>query len=118
MASNMTRVWARINMDVSVAYGTDIDAVFEIIGKIGQEMAADPIWKRRILEAPVVDRVAALAESGVTLKVLGTVRAQDQWAAAGDLRRRILAAFAEHGIEIPFPHVVAVVRTESPAADG
>ncbi len=118
VASNMTRVWARINLDISVAYGTDIDAVFEIVGQIGRDMAADPTWKRRVLEAPVVDRVQALADSGVTLKVLGTVRAQDQWAATGDLRRRILAAFAEHGIEIPFPHVVAVIRSETPDAGG
>ena len=56
-------------------------------------MAGDPVWKRRVLEAPRVERVAALAEIGVTLKILGTVRAADQWAAAGDFRRRLLAAF-------------------------
>ena len=58
-------------------------------------MAADPIWKRRVLEAPRVERVEALAEYGITLKILGTVRAADQWAAAGDLRKRLLAAFRE-----------------------
>jgi small-conductance mechanosensitive channel len=57
-----------------------------------------------------VDRVAALGEYGVTLKILGTVRAPDQWAAAGELRKRLLAAFTEHGIEIPRPQRVILSR--------
>ena len=93
VASNLTRVWSRINVDVTVAYGTDIDAAIAVVDAVGREMAADPVWKRRVLEAPRVERVTALAERGVTLKILGTVRAADQWSAAGDLRRRLLAAF-------------------------
>ena len=110
VASNLTRVWARINQDVTVAYGTDIDAATSVVDDVGKAMAADPEWKRRILEAPKVDRVAALAEYGVTIKILGTVRAPDQWAAAGELRKRLLAAFREHGIEIPRPQRVVLAR--------
>jgi small-conductance mechanosensitive channel len=110
VASNLTRVWARINQDVTVAYGTDIDAATQVVDDVGKAMAADPAWKRRILEAPKVDRVAALAEYGVTIKILGTVRAPDQWAAAGELRKRLLAAFREHGIEIPRPQRVVLAR--------
>ena len=82
VASNLTRVWARINQDVTVAYGTDIDKAIEVVDEVGREMADDPVWKRRVLEAPRVERVEALGEYGVTLKILGTVRAPDQWAAA------------------------------------
>jgi moderate conductance mechanosensitive channel len=110
VASNLTRVWSRINQDVVVAYGTDIDKATEVVDEVGREMAADLTWKRRILEAPRVDRVAALGEYGVTLKILGTVRAPDQWSAAGELRKRLLAAFAEHGIEIPRPQRVILSR--------
>ena len=94
VASNLTRVWARINQDVTVAYGTDIDTAIEVVDEVGREMAADPVWQRRVLEAPRVERVAgARPRSGVTLKILGTVRAADQWAAAGDFRKRLLEAF-------------------------
>jgi small conductance mechanosensitive channel len=110
VASNMTRVWARINLDVTVAYGTDIDKAIEVVDRVGREMAGDPVWKRRVLEAPRVERVAAFAEYGVTLKILGTVRAADQWSAAGDLRKRLLEAFREHGIEIPRPQRVILSR--------
>jgi moderate conductance mechanosensitive channel len=110
VASNLTRVWSRINQDVTVAYGTDIDKAIEVVDKVGAEMAGDPTWKRRVLEAPRVERVEALAEYGVTLKILGTVRAADQWAAGGDFRKRLLAAFKANGIEIPRPQRVVLAR--------
>jgi small conductance mechanosensitive channel len=118
VASNLTRVWSRINLDVTVAYGTDIDRATAVVDEVGQSMAGDAAWKRRVLEAPRVDRVAALGEYGVTLKILGTVRAPDQWAAAGELRKRLLAAFTEHGIEIPRPQRVILSRdlTREPGA--
>ena len=101
VASNLTRVWARINQDVTVAYGTDIDRAIIVVDAVGTEMLADPVWKRRILEAPRVERVEALGEYGVTLKILGSVRASEQWAASGEFRKRLLAALEANGIEIP-----------------
>ena len=115
VASNMTRLWARVNLDVGVAYDTDIDRATAIINRVGEELHADEAWADRLLEAPTVVRVNALADSAVTLKVLGQVRAAEQWAAAGELRKRILAAFAREGIEIPFPHRVVVSRGGAPA---
>ena len=100
VASNLTRVWARINLDLTVAHGTDLEAASGLVNEIGRAMAADPAWKRRVLEAPRVDRVSSLAGEGVTLKILGSVRAADRWAATGELRKRIATAFAEQGIEI------------------
>jgi small conductance mechanosensitive channel len=110
VASNLTRVWARVNQDVTVAYGTDIDAAIDVVDGLGREMAEDPIWKRRILEPPRVERVEALGEYGITLKILGSVRAAEQWSTAGELRKRLLVAFKEHGIEIPRPQRVVLSR--------
>jgi small-conductance mechanosensitive channel len=117
VASNLTRVWARVNEDVSVAYGTDIQRVTDVVEEVGRAMTADPEWKRRILEAPHVERVNGLADSGITVKILATVRAPERWAVAGELRKRLLVAFAANGIEIPFPHRVIVNRSE-PAEEG
>lgn len=129
VTSNSTRTWARINEDVEVAYDSDIDHVVATINAVGQALYDDPEWKRRVLEPPSVLRVQAFGDSGVKLKVLGTVRASEQWAAAGEFRRRLLVAFGEAGIEIPFPHRVMISRggtapspalpaPELPASDG
>ncbi|MHB8890798.1 MAG: mechanosensitive ion channel family protein [Candidatus Limnocylindrales bacterium] len=110
VASNRTRVWARINLDVTVAYGTDVERAIQVVDDVGKAMAADSEWRRRVMEAPHVERVSALAEYGITLKILGMVRAPEQWAAGGELRKRLLAAFATHGIEIPRPQRVVLAR--------
>ena len=114
VASNLTRTWSRINQDVTVAYGTDIDKAIEVVDEVGREMAADPVWKRRVLEAPRVERVEALGDFGITLKILGSVRAADRWSAGGDFRKRLLDAFKKHRIEIPRPQRVVLSRDEDP----
>ncbi|HZM72334.1 MAG TPA: mechanosensitive ion channel family protein [Candidatus Polarisedimenticolia bacterium] len=116
VASNLTRVWSRINLNVTIAYGTDVDAATAVVDEVGKGMASDPAWKRRVMEAPRVERVEELAEYGITLKILGTVRAPEQWAASGELRKRLLAAFREHGIEIPRPQRVILSRDLQPRA--
>jgi small conductance mechanosensitive channel len=125
VASNRTRTWARINQNVMVAFGTDIDKAIAVVDEIGREMASDPAWKRAILEVPRVERVESIDETGITLKILGSVRATEQWSASGEFRKRLLAAFAEHGIEIPRPHRVvftgeggtAVLSPDGPTED-
>jgi moderate conductance mechanosensitive channel len=110
VSSNRTRVWARINQDVTVAYGTDIERATQVVNDVGRAMVADPEWRRRMMEPPHVERVEALGEYGITLKILGMVRATEQWAAGGELRKRLLAAFGTHGIEIPRPQRVVLAR--------
>jgi small conductance mechanosensitive channel len=116
VASNLTRVFARVNQDVQVVYGTDIEKATEVVDGIGRSMADDADWGPRILEAPHVDRVSALGELGVTLKILGTVRASEQWAVGGELRKRLLVAFQENEIEIPQPKRVFLAQTAAPDA--
>jgi small-conductance mechanosensitive channel len=118
VASNRTRTWARINEDVTVTYGTDVDKAIAAVDRAGAEMRDDPVWKRRVLEPPRVDRVEALGEFGVTLKILGSVRAIDQWSAGGEFRKRLLAAFAEEGIEIASPQRVIVTAAPAPPPNG
>ena len=63
-------------------------------------MFDDPAWAGRLIDVPHLVRVGALGELGITLKVGGRVRATDRWAAPGEYRRRLLAAFAAEGIEM------------------
>jgi small-conductance mechanosensitive channel len=101
VVSNLTRTWARVNEQVQVAYGTDMDMVKQVIDTVGQEMAADPVMGEQIIEPPHVERVNELGDRGVTLLVLGKVKPAAQWATSGELRRRLLTAFDENGIEMP-----------------
>ena len=105
-ASNLSQGFSRVNLDVGVAYGSDIGRVAAAVDRVGRELAADPRWREDIVQAPHFVRVQDLAGSAVIIKVLGETRPLRQWDVAGEMRRRLLDAFAREGIEIPFPQVV------------
>jgi len=104
-ASNFTRHFSRVNLNISVAYGTDLDQAISVINRVGQELAADENWRERIITTPQVLRVDNLGDSGIDIKILGDVKPIEQWGIMGELRKRVKKAFDEEGIEIPWPHV-------------
>ena len=104
VASNYTRHFSRVNLDVSVAYGTDLDHAMMVINRVGQELAADQAWGKQIINAPYALRVNNLGDSGIDIKILGDVKPIQQWAVMGELRLRLKKAFDAEGIEIPWPH--------------
>jgi small conductance mechanosensitive channel len=104
VASNYSRHFARVNLDISVAYGTNLDRAISVINQVCNEMAADENWRDRIRTVPQVLRVNNLGNSGIDIKILGEVKPLEQWATMGELRLRLKKAFDEEGIEIPWPH--------------
>ena len=100
VASNRTRGWGRINVDLLVPYGTDIGALTAAVDEVGHAMAEDPAWRNRLLEPPRVGRVEALRDTGFVVKVLGMVRPTELPAASGELRWRLLDALGARGIEV------------------
>jgi moderate conductance mechanosensitive channel len=93
VSSNLTRSWARINLDLPVPYDEDLAAARSAIDAAGREMSEDPAWRRYVLKPPRVVRIERLAEQGLMLKVLGQVAATHRFEAVGELRGRILARF-------------------------
>ncbi len=104
VASNFTRHFSRVNLDISVSYDTDLDHAISVINRVGQELAEDPNWKWRIRTTPQVLRVNKLGDSGIDIKILGDVKPLEQWNIMGELRYRVKKAFDAEGIEIPWPH--------------
>jgi small-conductance mechanosensitive channel len=102
VASNYTKEWSRVNMNISVGYGEDLDHVIEVINRVGKEMAKDPDWAPRILKAPEVLRVDDFGDSGIAIKILGDTKPLAQWDVMGELRLRLKKVFDKEGIEIPW----------------
>ncbi|MFC1861585.1 mechanosensitive ion channel family protein [Chloroflexota bacterium] len=105
IASNFTKEISRVNLNIPVAYGEDLDHVTEVINRIGNELARDEVYGSNIKTAPHVLRVDKFADSGIEIKIVGETKPMQQWATMGELRKRIKKAFDEEGIEIPWPHV-------------
>ncbi|HEX2194739.1 MAG TPA: mechanosensitive ion channel domain-containing protein [Candidatus Limnocylindria bacterium] len=95
VASNLTRGWAAVNVDLTIPSGIDIERGTGVIDGVGRKLAEDPAWRERILEPPRVQRVLDVTEAGAAVKVLGRVRPAEQWAVAGELRKRAYAALAD-----------------------
>ena len=104
VASNFTKGYSRVNLNVSVAYGEDLDHVIEIINRVCKEMAEDPKWSADFVSTPKVLRVDNLGDSGIDIKILGDTKPIRQWDVMGELRLRIKRTFDKEGIEIPWPH--------------
>ena len=100
VSSNLTRVFARMQVDLTVPFGTDLDEASQVANEVGQAMADDPEWSGRLLEAPTLTRVPGLSEMGPTIRIAGKVRAADRWAAPSELRKRLLEAFQAKGIAL------------------
>ena len=104
VASNYTRHFSRVNLDISVAYGTDLDHAISVINRVGQELAEEEQWAKVMKSVPQVLRVNKLGDSGIDIKILGDVKPLEQWRVMGELRLRLKKAFDAEGIEIPWPH--------------
>jgi small conductance mechanosensitive channel len=103
-ASNFTRHFSRVNLDISVGYGTDLDHAISVINRVGKALAEDEKWHKVIKSPPQVLRVNNLGDSGIDIKILGDVKPMEQWAVMGELRLRLKKALDAEGIEIPWPH--------------
>lgn len=116
-ASNMTRDWSRINLNVSVAYKEDLDRVFRVINDVCQCLKSDPVWGHDLLSTPRVERVDNLGDNGVEIKILGDTKPIKQWALSGELRKRLKERFDQEGIEISWPRVMVYFGNQMPTSN-
>ncbi len=104
--SNLSKDFARVNLDMGVAYNTNLEHLIEVINRTGNELAADPVFMDAIITPPQFLRVNEFADSAIIVKILGDTKPLRQWEVTGELRKRLKIAFDKEGIEIPFPQRV------------
>lgn len=99
---NKSQLWARSLIDVGVAYGTDTDHAIRVIKGTADDLWNDPDWADQVLEEPEVWGIEAFGPSQVVIRLVVKVEPARQWAVNRELRARLLVAFAQEGIQIPF----------------
>lgn len=104
--SNLSKYFARVNLNLGVAYDSNLEHVISVIDKVGEELANDSAWRESIIKPPKFLRVDDFGDSAIILKILGETKPLKQWDVTGELRKRIKIAFDKEGIEIPFPQRV------------
>lgn len=112
--SNLSKQFARVNLNIGISYSSNLEHVISVVNRVGKELAEDPEWKERVLEAPRFLRVDDFGDSAIIVKILGKTKPLAQWDVAGELRKRLKIAFDKEGIEIPFPQRVVHHAPSSP----
>ena len=104
--SNLSKQFARVNLNIGIAYNSDLERVISVVNRVGEELANDPAWREFIIKPPQFLRVDDFGDSAIIIKILGETKPLKQWDVTGELRKRLKIAFDREGIEIPFPQRV------------
>ncbi len=111
MVSNMTKEWAQAVLLIGAAYHDSPDTVIQCLREVGDNLRSDPVFGPKILDY-VVPGLESFGDSSVVYRVNIKVVSGEQWAMPREARRRIMLAFGQQGITIPFPQ--RVVHYEGP----
>lgn len=115
VATNLTRDWSRVNIDVTLDFAADLARAIAIVDRVGQELAADPDWSGQIITPPRFIRVDKFTDIGLVLKIGGETRAGKQWVVTGELLRRLHLELTAAGIRPAGPKVPDPAPSAPPA---
>ncbi len=94
----------RVNVDVGVAYGTDLDMAIKTAMNL---MKSHP----QVLDDPEPSvAITSLGDSAINLQLRAWTKTENYWGVKGDLTRGIYEKYREEGIEIPFPQLDVHVK--------
>jgi len=103
IVSNRSSQWSRADINIPVAYQTDIDKALGVVDRVAQNITEDSLWRERIWEFPNVLGVEQFSDRGILIRVWIKTEPLKQWEVAREFRRRIKIAFDNAGIPIPIP---------------
>ena len=101
--ANRSKDFAYYVMSVGMAYGEDPARVEAALREAGASLQQDQRYGPSILAPIEILGVDTFADWSVQMKLRIKTIPLKQWEVGRELRRRILAAFERHGIEIPQP---------------
>lgn len=108
---NSSQGFAIAVVDIPLEFGVDVNQALEVLGRSATEAVTEPPLADHVLDPPQVLGVQGVELGGqgsttsgcITLRLTVKVRPGKQWAAQRELRRHIMTAFAEAGLQ---PHAV------------
>lgn len=96
---NKTMGYSKVNFAIAVTADTNVDELSEIINGIGEKLAKEEKWKDKVLEPPHFLNIGNFTDTALEARIIGKTQPSQQWAVTGELRKRLLAAFAKHNIK-------------------
>lgn len=100
---NMSQDYAVARVEVPVALTADVDQAEQVALDAANQAVADPHIARKVLGEPEMLGVQEFSADQVTLRMTVKTRPNAQWSVQRRLRREILRAYDENGIDLPYP---------------
>jgi small conductance mechanosensitive channel len=93
----------RSGVEVKLLISHRCSAIGQALTAVAEELDAfhaDPTWGPRLLAAPQLRGVSATGPMGITVSVLLTTVAGEQWVCSRELQGRLVARFQREGIPL------------------
>ncbi|WKG04669.1 mechanosensitive ion channel family protein [Mycolicibacterium sp. HK-90] len=100
---NMSQEYAVARVEVPVALTADLDRAEQVAVDAAHEVIADPAMAGKVIGEPEMLGVQSLSADQLTLRMTLKTRPNAQWSVQRKLRREILRAYDEHGVDLPYP---------------
>lgn len=113
--ANRSKDFSYYVINLPLGYSADPDAVAALVRDIAGGMQQEDRYKPFMLAPLEVIGVDSFDESGVRLKVRIKTAPLKQWEVGRELRRRILKALKERGIDMWSPHRTVALSPPRPA---
>lgn len=98
---NKSQGWARVIIDLPAPYTSNVDEVQEVMLRTATELADEPEYKRKVLEAPEIWGIESVSAEALVIRLVMKVRTADQFDIARVLRLRLKLALDQLGVAVP-----------------
>jgi small conductance mechanosensitive channel len=108
--SNLSRDYSQLFLDVQVPAGAPGERALALLGRVAAEFRSDAAWAPALVDGPRVLGIESLAPAGATVRVQVRTPPMRQNDVARELRRRIVARFAQDGVDFSSEQRILVVN--------
>ncbi len=108
--TNYSKEYTFAVVEVGVAYDSDLDHVFHVLGETGQQLKEN---NTDVLDQMNVKGLKEFGESELLIRTVTKVRPGCHFQVAFELRTMIKKAFDREGIEIPFARRVVILKKDN-----
>ncbi len=107
---NKTMDYSMARFTLLISPDANIDHAIRVIDSVGARLADEDEWKSKIIEPPRYDMISGFTATSVGLVVSGKTQPSDQWSVVAEMRKRLLAAFEDEGIELGIDAVLPTAQ--------
>jgi small-conductance mechanosensitive channel len=100
---NMSQDYAVARVELPVALTADVERAEQVALDAAHDVIADPTMAGKVVGEPEMLGVQELSADLLKLRMTVKTRPNAQWAVQRRLRRAVLRAYDEHGIDLPYP---------------